>query len=243
MRAWAYTARGTPSQVLKFHHDMPQPQPTDLQPGQVLIKISHVALFAPAVKLMTLLPHLNSNPWFPENEFSGTIIASSNVDTTGQATTQRSNSRFRPGDPVFGMLDPRHAMNYNGVLAEYAILPESGVVRRPSNAKPEEAAGFGGSGCTAIQFLELCRLLKIASDVDGNGERIVSTGSGKRVLITAGSSGTGVMMIQLAKRLVGKEGCVVATCSEKNAELVRGLGADEVSPQRVKYIDIHVCDH
>jgi len=178
---------------------------------------------------MTLLPHFNSNPWFPEHEFSGIIIASSNSNITGQAVGTTISSRFRPDDAVFGMLDPRAARDFNGVLAEYVILPEATVVRRPLNAKPEEAAGLGGSGCTAIQFLELCKLLKIERDVNGDDEKIVSTGNGKRVLITAGSSGTGVIMVQLAKVLVGKEGRVVATCSEKNSRLVRELGADEVS--------------
>ena len=49
---------------------------------------------------------------------------------------------------------------------------------------------------------------------------------GKRsVLILGGSSGTGNVAIQLAKKMGLR---VVTTCSEKNREFVTSLGADEV---------------
>lgn len=223
MKAWAYTARGTPNQVLKLRDDIPQPQISDLKPGDVLIKVSHVALFAPQVKIMIVTPHLNSNPRFPEFGFSGTVIAVTESASDGTET------RFNPGDAVFGMLDPRQAKNYNGVLAEYIIMPQSNVLHRPSHIKPEQAVGLGGTGCTNIQFAEVSGLLKIERSADGEGERIVSIGRGKRVLVTAGSSGTGNVTVQLAKMLVGEKGRVVATCSERNAQAIKELGADEVS--------------
>ncbi|KAG3077077.1 hypothetical protein PI124_g9905 [Phytophthora idaei] len=48
---------------------------------------------------------------------------------------------------------------------------------------------------------------------------------GQRVLILGGSRGTGLFGIQIAKAL-GAE--VVTTCSARNAELVKSLGADQV---------------
>jgi NADPH:quinone reductase-like Zn-dependent oxidoreductase len=48
----------------------------------------------------------------------------------------------------------------------------------------------------------------------------------RSVLILGGSSGTGSVGIQLAKKM-GLT--VVTTCSTKNVELVKKLGADEVS--------------
>ena len=49
---------------------------------------------------------------------------------------------------------------------------------------------------------------------------------GKRtVLVLGGSSGTGSIAVQLAQKM----GCkVVTTCSERNFDLVKKLGADEV---------------
>lgn len=233
MKAWTYTARGTPSQVLKLRHDIPEPRSSDLKPGEVLIKVSHVALFAPHVKLMILAPHFNDNPWIPENEFSGTVVAASDADST--TLIKPLVPGFQPGDLVFGMLDPRLSRSYNGVLAEYIIMPEAAVVSRPVHVKPEEAAGFSGAGCTAIQFSELSGLLKIIPDPGDDRERVTSTGRGKKILVTAGSSGTGVMMVQLAKQLVGNGGCVVVTCSERNAKVLRDVGADEVSTHQVKH--------
>jgi len=37
------------------------------------------------------------------------------------------------------------------------------------------------------------------------------------------------MVVQLAKLAVGESGKVVAICSKRNAEMVKQLGADEVS--------------
>lgn len=54
---------------------------------------------------------------------------------------------------------------------------------------------------------------------------------GKRsVLILGGSSGTGSVAVQLGKKM-GLN--VVATCSTRNVEFVKSLGADEVSGRRV----------
>ncbi|KAL4129065.1 hypothetical protein PRIC2_005077 [Phytophthora ramorum] len=48
---------------------------------------------------------------------------------------------------------------------------------------------------------------------------------GQRVLILGGSRGTGALAIQIA-RAAGAE--VIATCSSRNTELVKSLGADRV---------------
>lgn len=50
----------------------------------------------------------------------------------------------------------------------------------------------------------------------------------RSVLILGGSSGTGNVAIQLAKKMGLK---VVTSCSERNRDFVTGLGADEVSPR------------
>jgi len=221
MKAWTHTARGVPSQVLKLDYDLPQSQPTDLKPKEVLIKVANAALFAPEAQLMSILPHLNSNPWIPGQGFSGTIVAVSD-DTLAQ-----SDESLKPGDAVFGMINPKKYPRYNGPLVEYMVAPRECVAKKPNNVKLDEASTLAGAGSTVIGFAEKAGWIRI-QDV-GRAPTIENNASGKRILITGGSTGTGLFMLQLAKMLVGKEGSVVTTCSSRHEEAVRALGADEVS--------------
>ncbi|KAE9139435.1 hypothetical protein PF010_g365 [Phytophthora fragariae] len=71
---------------------------------------------------------------------------------------------------------------------------------------------------------------RVGHDLAG---KVVEVGSdvkdyqiGQRVLFLGGSSGTGLFAIQIAKALDAE---VVATCRHRNVELVKSLGADEVT--------------
>ncbi|KAG3066482.1 hypothetical protein PC121_g10832 [Phytophthora cactorum] len=55
--------------------------------------------------------------------------------------------------------------------------------------------------------------------------------NGQRVLILGGSRGTGLFGIHIAKALGAK---VITTCSARNAELVKSLGADQVTVLKEK---------
>jgi NADPH:quinone reductase-like Zn-dependent oxidoreductase len=48
------------------------------------------------------------------------------------------------------------------------------------------------------------------------------------VFINGGSGAVGVTAIQLARKIVGSTGLVVATCSPAKSDIVRNLGVDEV---------------
>lgn len=233
MRAWVFTERGPPSQVLKLRHDFPQPQPTDLEADEVIVKVSHVTLFAPEAHLMSILPHFNSNPWIPLMRFSGTVSSLSSVQSGS------ISRRFEEGDAVFGMINPRASAKYNGVLAEYVVVPTDSIVAKPANATFEEVSGLAASGSTVIGFAEIADLLTVEETSDG--PRIRSKADGKRILVTAGSSGTGINMLQFFKHLVGTAGRVVTTASPRNIDAVRQFGADEVidyteHPELYKYL-------
>lgn len=202
MRAWTYTSRGLPEDVLQLS-TFPTTDLSSLLTDEVLIKISHVGIPQVAAVLMDILPHFTSKPWIACQDFSGTIIA-----------TGSSINHVAPGDLVFGSPDPKRFFTgkYNGVLVEYAILPGTAVVKKPENITLASAAGIAGPGCPAIQFCELVGLKE-----------------GDSVLVTGASGGTGSLTVQIARKFVGKRGKVVGTCSAVNAELVRGLGVDEVS--------------
>jgi NADPH:quinone reductase-like Zn-dependent oxidoreductase len=88
----------------------------------------------------------------------------------------------------------------------------------PKEMKIEEAAGLGAAGRSGLTFLDVAK-------AKGKGVK-----EGDRVLINGVSGGVGTVIVQLAKQAVGGKGAVFATCSDKNAEMVKGLGADEVTP-------------
>jgi NADPH:quinone reductase-like Zn-dependent oxidoreductase len=114
-------------------------------------------------------------------------------------------TRFAVGDEVWS--SPTHRRP--GSYAEYTCIDEREAARKPRNMSHEEAASIPLVGLTAYQCLvEKGRLAK-----------------GQTVLVHAGSGGVGAFAIQLAKHLGAT---VITTCSAKNADFVRDLGADRV---------------
>jgi NADPH:quinone reductase-like Zn-dependent oxidoreductase len=128
------------------------------------------------------------------------LDASGVVEAIGERVT-----KFKVGDEVWS--SPTHARP--GTYAEYTCVDEREVAKKPKNLSHEEAASIPLVGLTAYQCLvEKGRLV-----------------AGQTVLVHAGSGGVGAFGIQLAKHLGAR---VVTTCSAKNADFVRELGADQV---------------
>ena len=200
MRGWVFRSRGTPAQVLKLEDDLPLPTAASLGPHDVLIKVKYAALFQGFAAFMTQIPHFNNLPWVAEKTFSGIAVS------TGDQV-----EHVKAEDHVFGAFGFDVLRKYGGVLAEYIILPDHVVVRKPSNISFDGAGGIA-SGITAMQFVELTSLKE-----------------GGRVLITGASGGTGSLVVQAARAVIGDGGLVVGTCSGANEQLVRDLGASEVS--------------
>lgn len=113
--------------------------------------------------------------------------------------------RCKVGDLVFARPNQEDA----GAIAEFARVKDSELAFKPKTLTHAEAASVPLAGLTAWQALITKGKLK----------------AGDKVLIHAGSGGVGTFAIQIAKHF----GAFVATtCSARNAELVRGLGADVV---------------
>jgi alcohol dehydrogenase len=122
------------------------------------------------------------------------------VEAVGAGVT-----RFAVGDEVWA--SPTHRRP--GSYAEYTCIDEREAARKPKNLTHAEAASMPLVGLTAYQCLvEKGKLRR-----------------GQTVLVHAGSGGVGAFAIQLAKHLGAT---VITTCSAKNADFVRGLGADRV---------------
>ncbi|OXV12114.1 hypothetical protein Egran_00127 [Elaphomyces granulatus] len=94
-----------------------------------------------------------------------------------------------------------------GALAEYVVSSVSQIAPVPSGVHPDHAASIGIAGQTAYQSIQ------------------PNVSAGDHIFINAGSGGCGVFAIQIAKIL----GChVTVSCSTRNIQFCRDLGADEV---------------
>jgi NADPH:quinone reductase-like Zn-dependent oxidoreductase len=105
---------------------------------------------------------------------------------------------FAPGDEVLA--------ESTSAVGELAVVPSRLAARKPVGLTFAEAASLPIAGATALA-----------------GVRRVSRG--QRFLVTGASGGVGTFAVQLA---VDKGAAVTATCSGRNAAMVRKLGADQI---------------
>jgi len=122
-------------------------------------------------------------------DFAGT------VDAIGSGV-----SGWQVGDAVLG--------EHVATLAEYAVVPQGCLARRPDGLSFEHAAALPLAAVTA----DLC--------LSRGG-----VGRGDRVLVIGASGGVGTFAVQLA---VALGATVTGVCSTRNADLVTSLGATHV---------------
>ena len=127
------------------------------------------------------------------------------VDISGVVeAVGESVANFQIGDEVY--YSPR-LFGESGSYAEYHVADEHIVAHKPANISHLEATCFPLAAGTAWECLVTRGQLQV----------------GESVLIHAGAGGVGSFAIGLAKAMGGY---VFTTCSAKNHDLVRKLGAD-----------------
>ncbi|EGX94590.1 zinc alcohol dehydrogenase [Cordyceps militaris CM01] len=227
MRAWVFTERGDPSNVLQFTTlekptlppRLPLPRDAPVPEEWVLIKTAFVGLNVGAIFQMTLIPQmLRTKTCVPEMDLSGVVedVWHPEPPAAGSGTCTSSTTpkpfRFSKGVKVVAMLSASHALaTGTGALAEYVAVPAKYVARKADSVSFGDAAGCLLAGMTAWQ------------QVHESGAK-----EGDRVLVNAASGGIGTMVVQMVRNIVGDAGYVAGICSGKNVELVKSLGADEV---------------
>ena len=118
---------------------------------------------------------------------------------------------FRPSDTVFYAGD----INRPGTNAEYHLVDERIVGRKPASLTFAEAAALPLTAITAWELL----FDRLALPVQG--------GAGASILITGAAGGVGSILIQLARHLTALT--VIATASRpESVEWCRSLGAHHV---------------
>jgi len=113
--------------------------------------------------------------------------------------------RLKKGDEVYSRPD----LTKNGTYAEYVVVKENMIGKKPNTIDHLHAAAVPLAGLTAWQGLfDLGKLEK-----------------GQKVLIHAASGGVGSFAVQFAK---WKGAYVIGTTSQQNIDFVKQLGTDEV---------------
>jgi NADPH:quinone reductase-like Zn-dependent oxidoreductase len=125
-------------------------------------------------------------------------------DLCGTVVAAGPGADLAVGTRVYGFYETV----WGGASAERVCLPATQVATAPQGWSDTDCAAVPLAAQTALQALR----------------DALRVGPGHRVVIHGASGGVGVFAIQIAKRLGAH---VIAVCSARNAELVRGLGADE----------------
>ncbi|MFD3486713.1 NAD(P)-dependent alcohol dehydrogenase [Streptomyces sp. NPDC058665] len=115
---------------------------------------------------------------------------------------------YQVGERVWGMVHPRQRHIAAGA-AEFVAVPADRIAHAPEGISPVEAASLVVAGATALIALR----------------DSVSLAGGERVLVRGAAGGVGTAAVQLAHTLGGH---VTALARDRHAELLTGLGADEV---------------
>jgi NADPH:quinone reductase-like Zn-dependent oxidoreductase len=127
---------------------------------------------------------------------------------------------FKPGDRIAGFAHGANAVEKeDGCFAEYAMVKGDVQCKVPDNVSDEEASTLGIGITTVGQGL----YQSLGLPLPGTGDR------DEPVLVYGGSTATGSLAIQFA-RLSGCQ--VITTCSPRNFDFVKALGAVEAFDYR-----------
>ncbi|KAK3328290.1 hypothetical protein B0T19DRAFT_186331 [Cercophora scortea] len=224
-KAWSYTKGGFPRQALKLTttHPLPVFPPNDTAAANeewLLVRVSYAALNPGDILVMNVLPAAlrKTKTMVPGYDIVGTVLdvwtppSSTQAATTTTSSTANPPPRFSVGDSIIAFIVLSHMLRTGaGGLQGVVAFPARFAVPLPRGKSPREAAGLFLAACTAAQQV-------VEAGV----------GTGDRVLVFGASGGVGSMAVQIARETVGAGGTVLAVCSGRNVEMVKGLGADEV---------------
>jgi NADPH:quinone reductase-like Zn-dependent oxidoreductase len=184
------------------HTPLPTPEPDD-----ILVKIHAAAINPVDIQLW-------GNPvigWLAGKkekgigrDYSGEIVA--------LGDEVKKSGKWRVGDEVYGLCNRPTG---EGTFTQYlCVKPGEPIARKPASISHQEAAAIPLVVLTAFAILDW-----LPAESQSPNQR-------RRVVVSGASGGVGIWVVQLAKKLYDCH--VIGICSGRNADFVRGLGADEV---------------
>ncbi|KAI1337084.1 GroES-like protein [Xylariaceae sp. FL0016] len=198
MKAWVAARPGKPRDVLELKTDWPLP--ASPKAGEIMVKVSYVALNPGDLKMMPMKMPFRRNT-IPGMDFVGQVVQ--------VGPSSYTSPPLELGTTVAGTMSMKNIWLGVGVLAEYAVVPARVVVKKPADLDETVAAGLlGVVGQTSATLLQTAGLR-----------------AGTRALVNGASGGVGSILIQV---LQAKGVHVTGICSARNAAFIKHLGADEV---------------
>ncbi|PNS17541.1 Zinc-type alcohol dehydrogenase-like protein [Sphaceloma murrayae] len=200
VKAWTFSHEGYP----KALKPSSLPVKDTLSPTELRVKVKAAAINPVDIQLMNLplWPYLPSFLAAPTHgvaeDFSGVVEAAG------------EDSGFKPGDEIFGMVP----ILSTGTLQSTIVISASAAALAP---KPRH---WSHSQAAALPLVYLTARTVIAAT-----QPYLSSTRTPRVAVLGGSSATGMYCVHLAKK---RGWTVIASCSGRNADFVRSMGADEV---------------
>ena len=206
MKAVVASHYGPPEDYTVADVPVPRPGPGQLQVRIAAASINPADIRVPGGEFRDAVPL--EFPHVPGNDFAGT------VSEVGAGVTA-----YQVGDEIFGLAVPRALRGMAGAtrpslstgsLAEYAVFEADTplLAHRPAGLDVETAAALPTTGLTA-------RALMATADVR----------PGETVLVVGATGGVGTAVLPL---LAAAGARVIATATDADADVLRGLGANEL---------------
>ena len=177
--------------VVAFSASTSEPSPS---PNQYLVRVHAAAITSDE---LTWTETLSRPSPIPAHDVYGTVVSTPSSILT---------PTYSVGDEIIALT----SFSRDGAAAEYVVVEEDELTRKPKSLSSIEAAAVPLSFLTAWQAL-----LTHAQAT-----------SSQSILILGASGGVGVIAVQLARWLDMNR--IAGTCSARNSEFVRGLGAQEI---------------
>ena len=202
MKAMCITSRPNPGELDKYLElkDFPMPEPGK---NEIRIKVIASTINIDDVHFAegTMFGGLPVSPKPSQSKpyIPGTDVAGI-VDAVGPGVRS-----LRVGQEVYGICNP---MKGQGPWAEYCIAKSGNVAVKPEVWDFKEAAACALAGAVAFSMLNATKNI-----------------ANKKCLVIGASGGIGTLCVQALKQ---KNARVWGVCSQRNAEIVRQLGAERI---------------
>ena len=207
MKSYHVTYGGGIDSLVLREHEIPKPGP-----GEVLVRVRATSLNARELMILRGDYPLPVKPDVVAVSDGVGEVAGIGEGVTGVKVGDRVAASLFPlwlGGPFSFDVAPQIGGSLDGMLTEFAILSEQGLVLIPDHLSFEEAATLQCAGVTAWHAL--------------TGGRPPVPGD---TVLTLGSGGVSLFALQFAK-LYGAR-VIATTSSDEKAKQLTALGADEV---------------